>query len=252
MSDPLRVAAAVEGPTDAIVLRAVLDRILGDAEFEFQTLQPEGSAAFGSAPFGRTGVGWGGVYRWARQSAAEGEGSISRSSVLSNHDLLIVHVDADVAGATYASAGIRHPPSQDLPCERDCPPADQTTDALRTVVLRWLGLRRTVPRLVLCTPSKNTEAWVIAAVWPDNPVILRGNWECHPNPQRQLRALPLPRRFAKSASDYRAKQSEMTAAWPRVSAQCTEAARFAQEFRTALPRLGPQASTGPGSVRQDS
>ena len=61
MSEPLRVAAAVEGPTDAIVLRAVLDRRLGNAEFEFQTLQPEGSAVFGSAPFGKTGVGWGGV-----------------------------------------------------------------------------------------------------------------------------------------------------------------------------------------------
>ena len=60
MSDPLRVAAAVEGPTDVIVLRA----------------------------------------------------------------------DADVAGGTSASAGIRYPPSQELPCERDCPPADQTTNAL--------------------------------------------------------------------------------------------------------------------------
>ena len=59
MSEPLRVAAAVEGPTDAIVLRAVIDHLLERTEFEFQTLQPEGSAAFGSAPFGRTGVGWG-------------------------------------------------------------------------------------------------------------------------------------------------------------------------------------------------
>ena len=124
-------------------------------------------------------MGWGGVYRWARQSATEGGGSVSGSSVLSNHDLLIVQVDADVAGTTYASAGIRHPAFQDLPCERDCPPADLTTNALRAVVLRWLGLRRNLAQLILCTPSKNTEAWVIAAVWPDNPVMLRGNWECH-------------------------------------------------------------------------
>jgi hypothetical protein len=91
-----------------------------------------------------------------------------------------------------------------------------------------------VPQLILCTPSKNTEAWVIAAVWSDNPVMLRGDWECHPNPQRQLRALPLARRFGKRVSDYRAKQSEITAAWPHVSAQCTEAARFDQEFRNAV------------------
>lgn len=242
MSEPLRVAAAVEGPTDAIVLRAAVEHLLENREFEFQTLQPEGSAAFGSAPFGRTGVGWGGVYRWARQSAAEGGGSVSGSSVLSNHDLLIVHVDADVAGNRYSSAGIRHPPYQDLPCEQDCPPADRTTDALRTVVLRWLGLCRSVPRLILCTPSKNTEAWVIAAVWPDNPVMLRADWECHPNPQGQLRALPLARRFAKRPADYRAKQSEITGAWPSVCAQCAEASRFDQEFRTALPQLRSSAS----------
>ena len=252
MSDPLRVAAAVEGPTDAIVLRAVLDRLLADTEFEFQTLQPDGSAAFGSAPFARTGVGWGGVYRWARQSATEGGGSVAGSSVLSNHDLLIVHVDADVAGTTYSSASIRQPLSQDLPCERDCPPADDTTNALRRVVLRWLGLRRSVPQLILCTPSKNTEAWVVAAMWPDNPVMQRGDWECHSNPQGQLRALPRARRFAKNASDYRAKQSEIAAAWPSVSAQCAEAARFTQEFRAALPPTGTQASAQPGTARQDS
>ena len=252
MSEPLRVAAAVEGPTDAIVLRAVLDRLLGNAEFEFQTLQPEGSAVFGSAPFGKTGVGWGGVYRWARQSATEGGGSVAGSSVLSNHDLLIIHVDADVAGTTYASAGVRHPPCQDLPCERDCPPADQTTNALRTVVLRWLGLRRSVPRLILCTPSKNTEAWVIAAVWPENPLMLRGDWECHPNPQHQLRAMPLARRVRKRATDYRAKQREIAAAWPGVSARCTEASRFEREFRAALLPLGARASAEPDSARQDS
>ena len=158
---------------------------------------------------------------------------------------LIVHVDADVAGNSYSSAGIRRPPHQDLPCEQDCPPADYTTDALRTVVLRWLGLRRSVPQLVLCTPSKSTEAWVIAAVWPDNPVMLRGNWECHPNPQGQLRALPLARRFAKRASDYRARQGEIIAAWPSVCAQCAEASRFEQEFRAALAWTGPRVSAEP-------
>ena len=48
MSDPLRIAAAVEGPTDVIVLEAILCALLPGVEFEFQTLQPEGSAAFGT------------------------------------------------------------------------------------------------------------------------------------------------------------------------------------------------------------
>ena len=92
MSEPLRFAVTVEGPTDAIVLEAILTALLPDDEFVFQTLQPEGSAAFGSAHFGSTGTGWAGVYRWSRQAVSEGGGSVSESSALSNHDVLIVHV----------------------------------------------------------------------------------------------------------------------------------------------------------------
>ena len=54
MSEPLRIAAAVEGKTDAIVLEAILKALLPDTDFKFQTLQPEGSVAFGSAPFSST------------------------------------------------------------------------------------------------------------------------------------------------------------------------------------------------------
>ena len=243
MSDTVRVAAAVEGPTDAIVLEAVLNalkRLLTNIEFEFQTLQPEGSVAFGSSP-SRTGTGWGGVYRWCRQSAAEGGGSVSGSSVLSNHDLLIIQVDADVAGKTYSSAGIRDAPSQDLPCNRPCPPASGTTNALRTVVLGWLGERQCPCRVVLCTPSKNMEAWVIATVWPTNPMITRGNWECHPSPEGQLGNLPRNRRFRKRASDYRDRQNELTKGWPRVSATLQEAARFQSEFLAACPIVSSSA-----------
>ena len=88
MSEPLRFAVTVEGPTDAIVLEAILTALLPDDEFVFQRLQPEGSAAFGSAHFGSTGTGWAGVYRWSRQAVSEGGGSVSESSALANHDVL--------------------------------------------------------------------------------------------------------------------------------------------------------------------
>ena len=177
MSNPVRVAVAVEGPTDAIVLQAILKCILGSIEFEFQILQPEGAASI-SLP--SAGVGWGGIYRWCRQSATKGGGSVGGSAVLSNHDLLIVHVDADVAGKTYASAGIRDAPRQDLPCNRPCPPPSDTTNALRTVVLGWLGESHRPSQVVLCTPSMNMDAWVVASVWPSNSVVIRGNWEFTP------------------------------------------------------------------------
>ena len=234
MSEPLRIAAAVEGPTDAIVLEAILKALLPDTDFEFQTLQPEGSDAFDSAPFSSTGVGWVGVYRWSRQSLREGGGSVSGSSALSFHDVLIVHVDADVAGRTYADGNIRDAPCEDLPCKKPCPPPDKTTNALRAVVLNWLGAHECPPRIVLCTPSKSIEAWVLAAVWPENNVVRRGDWECHRNPEGQLAALPKRRRFKKRPDDYRRRQSEIKKAWPQVSARLTEAARFEAEFLAAI------------------
>ena len=230
-------AAVVEGPTDAIVLQSVLRAVLPDStDFVFQTLQPDGSAAFGAASFTGTGVGWGGVYRWCRQSAREGGGSVSGSSAPTYHDLLIVHVDADVAGSRYSDGNIQDAPLDDLPCEEPCPPPEHTTNALRAVVLNWLGEHHRPPRIVLCTPSKSTEAWVVAAVWPGNSQVLRADWECRRNPEGQLAALPRRRRFRKSPSDYRQRSAELTEGWPSVSQGLTEAARFEAELLAALER----------------
>ena len=233
MSEPLRIAVSAEGPTDAIVLEAILNSLLPNSEFEFHTLQPEGSVAFGSAPVGTLGVGWVGVYRWSRQSVLEGGCSVSSSSVLSYHDVLIVQVDADVAGKTYSSGNIHNAPCADLPCEEPCPPPNSTTDALRAVILTWLGETTCPSRIVLCTPSKNIEAWVLAAVWPDNRLIQRGDWECHRSPEGQFGALPRGRRFKKRPSDYRRQQIKITEMWPSVSDRLTEAARFESEFLAA-------------------
>ena len=235
MSETLRFAAAVEGPTDAIVVEAILKALLPNHEFVLQTLQPEGSAAFGTAPFGRTGAGWAGVYRWCRQAISEGGGSVSDSSALSNHDVLIVQADADVAGERYANGNIRDAPNNDLPCEACCPPPHDTTNALRRVILGWIGERVCPQRIVLCTPSKSIEAWVLAAVWPHNDFVRRDNWECHRRPEGQLGALPKGRRFKKRPDDYRRKQGDIEEAWPEVSARLTEAARFEAELYAAMP-----------------
>ena len=231
MSEVLRVALAVEGRTDSIILEAILERICSGFEFVVDTLQPEESKAFPS----RMGSGgWSKVYRWCRQSASEGEGSVSDSSAYSKHDVLVVHVDADVAGKTYASGNINDAPADDLPCEKPCPPARATADALRTVVLGWLGEAQRPPRLVLCTPSKAMEAWVLAAIWPSHRLVQARDWECRPNPGTLLAALPKRRRLRKRAFDYRRRRGEFADAWPDVAARLTEAGRFESELRKAV------------------
>ena len=235
MSEPLRIAVVVEGPTDAIVLEAVVRALLPDREFELDTLQPEDSVAFGDGAFGSTGGGWSGVYRWCRQASEEGQGSVSGSEALFSHHVLIVHVDADVAGMTYADGNIVDAPRDDLPCEEPCPPAEATTNALREVLIGWLGEWERPPRVALCIPSMSTEAWVVAAVWPENRMVQKFDWECRRDPGSQLRALPMGRRFSKRRSDYRRKQAEIERGWQVVVERLTEAARFGRELLASIP-----------------
>ncbi|NQU26115.1 MAG: hypothetical protein HQ567_32920 [Candidatus Nealsonbacteria bacterium] len=232
MSDPLRVAAAVEGPTDFIVLSAAIKSLLRDEEFVFHSLQPEFSAAF-AAPGGQMGLGWSGVYRWCRQTADQGAGRVSQSPVFAFHDLLIVQVDADVAGKTYKSGWIENE-TGDLPCEKPCPPASDTTDALRLVILRWMGETEVPDQLVLCTPSKSMEAWVMAALFPTNRFVARSGWECHANPAAQLGQQPIKHRIEKRPQDYAAKSAEFRTTWPRVRRKLTEADRFSVDFLAAV------------------
>src|SRR5262249_31104571 len=69
--------------------------------------------------FGATGSGWVGVYKWCHQAAARGNGRLRTDAlVFENYDLVILHLDADVAGANYGQGSIQ-PLSTDgpLPCE---------------------------------------------------------------------------------------------------------------------------------------
>lgn len=234
MSSAVRIAAAVEGPTDAIALQAILSAVFPDTEFEFQTLQPEGSLAFDSNLFSDMGYGWGGVYRWIGQAVQEGDGSISGCSVLDYHDLLLVQVDADVARTTYQSANIDDAPRDDLPCDQACPPASATTNALQAVILNWLGEEACPEGVVLCTPSKSIDTWVLAAVCPGNRVVRRKDWECNLNPAGQFNALPKAVRFGKSVRDYRGHQHIVTKNWSAVAARLSEAARFQADLLSSI------------------
>src|SRR5205085_10570829 len=93
MSDPLRIALVAEGPTDGVVIEAALRSMLSERPFVLTQIFPEGSISFG-----QLGTGWAGVYRWCHQSAKRGNGRLQGDAlVFQNYDLLILHLDADVA-----------------------------------------------------------------------------------------------------------------------------------------------------------
>ncbi|MBK7780579.1 MAG: hypothetical protein IPJ58_07275 [Ardenticatenia bacterium] len=234
MSEPLNVALVAEGPTDGIIIECALRSMLQGRRFVMTQLQPEGSVAFGySRP------GWGGVYRWCKQSALRGGGRLAMDRlVLDRFDVLVIHLDADVAAGTYADAGIV-PDSKDeaLPCELPCPPVSDTTNALRDVLLTWCGERAAPPTVALCMPSKSTEAWVVASLYEtDAAVTATTPFECSENPGARLTQQPKVQRIRKSQSDYRSQEAALQAAWSSIASAdgLQEAHRFRSDFMLAL------------------
>ena len=233
MSEPLRVALVAEGPTDGVVIRAALRAILGERLFVLTQIFPEGSITFGA-----TGSGWVGVYKWCHQAVARGNGRLRNDAlVFENYDLLLLHLDADVAGANYGQGSIQ-PLASDGPlqCERQCPPASDTTTALRSVLLSWCGEQAVPDRCVVCIPSKSTEAWVLASLFPTDHAVLQGI-ECHPDPASRLAQQPAANRIHKRRRDYLEQEDALKSAWPNIAGPggLSEARRFQTEFLAMLP-----------------
>lgn len=189
MSDTLRIALVAEGVTDYEVLSAAVESMLGGRPFVLKLLQPEGSVAFtGGGNAGALGGGWRGVYRWCLQAAQRSGGRVGDDPLFLAYDVLLLHLDADVASEDPAKLAVAPIPelAEMLPCERPCPPPIATVDALRMVMLAWIGEPQVPPGTVLCTPSKSTEAWVMAAIFPNDKETAKEHWECHPKPESRL------------------------------------------------------------------
>ena len=238
MSD-VRIGLVAEGKTDLIIINAALKSILKNRTFILQPLQPETSAPFGGA--GPHGGGWGGVYRWCRQLVSMQE-PVGENPSLAAFDLILFHLDADVAGEKYSNANITDG-LEDLPCQRPCPPATDSVDALRKVITGWLGLsdNGVLPdRWVFCNPSMCPEAWLIAALYRDTEPGIMSKIECNPNLENWLSQRPISEggRFIshgkKRASVYQEVSPRITAAWGEVCARCSQAHRFTEEVLVAL------------------
>jgi hypothetical protein len=235
MSNPLRIALVAEGPTDAVVIEAALQAMLGERSFVLKQVFPEDSSAFGSM-----GTGWVGVYKWCHAAAARGNGNLSGDRLIfgaGNYDLLLLHLDGDVAGCNY-SDGSLVPLQHDgaLPCAQACPPPKDTMNELRKVLLSWCGEAVTPPKTVLCLPSKSTEAWVVALLFPTDQAIAQGI-ECYANPESRLGQQPAAVGIRKTKRDYLSRSAELAQAWPRIAtpAAVGEAFRFQTEFLATVP-----------------
>lgn len=238
MSD-LQIALVVEGPTDRIIIEAALKAILAPQSFTAHLLQPETSDALGGA--GGLGGGWGGVYRWCRQQVSMGF-PVAQNPSLAWFDMVIVHLDADVAGKRYYEANIKDE-LDDLPCELPCPPAAASVDRLQSVISRWLNLPETKPeKWVFCIPSKCSEAWLVTSLYQASETDLMRNIECYSTLDNWLGQRPLRegarliRGDKKQRRAYQEKAPVLTDSWGEVCRHCTQAMRFGEDVPAALRR----------------
>lgn len=228
----LRVALAVEGVTDYAILVALIARLIDWRATTFSYLQPEFSATF--EPAGYAQGGWSFLYRWCRTTAElNGPNGLEDNVLFLNHDVLVVQIDADVAGRDYQSGHIEDP-ANDLPCAQPCPPVSDTTAALRKVVLRWLNTPQSPPRLVICIPAQCLETWLLAGLYPTDRNTQSPDLECLPCPEGRLANKPKAGRLisgnTKNRLVYQQRAREFANQWPGVTRHCTEALRFEQDL----------------------
>lgn len=248
MSD-IQVGIVAEGHTDFIVIESILrnieNMILKPTDRRFHPislLQPIESDAFDG--FGDTGSGWSGVYKWCIQSKEKGNGSVSQDREVRHFDLIIYHLDADVSSCTYESGRIQNDCS-DLPCRMECPPAVDSVNALRTVLLGWMGEESLPTKSLICIPAHNIETWVTACLFPAEPIIQEPNIECTDHCVHFLSTQPSSARlvrlkegrYKKLSKRYSLKRQNISDGWPNAVSLLSEAQRFDNDTRIFLDAI---------------
>ena len=140
----LRVGIVAEGLSDFLVFEQVMKKICSDVEFV--RLQPNQTLLTGLSN------GWTGVRAWCRRYGNRLESFMGEAQGEPLH-VLVIHADCSMADKEGA--------------ERPCPPASETALALSEVISQsWLNRTSLPDFVVIATPSKSSDAWVIATFEP--------------------------------------------------------------------------------------
>jgi hypothetical protein len=224
-----RIYFVTEGLTDQIVIQGLIEQWLGDEEFTASRIQPP-SSAYAEGLNSNLSEGWKGVLAWC---AGKRGGPAGRDEALRQADCLIIHMDADVAPDPAFKS-----PAFDGPYQ----PASHACDWIREHLTTSLGGSH--PKVVLCVPAQDLEAWILCALHP-TVADAHAPIESHPEPCALLAVQKAPRlvrnkdgRLRKETAKYRDSLSKIVKGWPNCMAgdepRCPEAARFEQDAKRVL------------------
>jgi len=232
MSD-IRVGIVCEGKTDFYLISKIVQLHFANPVV-VTLLQPELSEINSCGPLGG---GWGGVYKWCRSIAKQSSNS---QLPLMNHDLIIIHLDADVTECNYEDYGIspsEYQSFRQLPANFTCPPPSNAANYLAAALIQWLGKNDLPNSWVVCIPSKSIEAWVVACKYSDAFLHDDSLLECNKRLENWLAQRPIQDgdRFIKSgkkhAKTYRNFADKMTQEdWNKIQDICIQAKQFQREL----------------------
>lgn len=227
-----RIGLVAEGPTDYELINAALKAIL-QRPFVLNLLHPESSLSV-------LGGGWGGVLKWCDAASQRHVGSLDSDPTLALFDLLIIHLDADVALKQYTDCGpfvVKMAIEKGwplLPCNQPCSPVANTCASLQAVLLGWLGNAQPGAKTALCLPAQSTGAWMVAALLNTAHPLCQG-LECNPEAEAGLAFLPMAQRVkSKSRIEYRKHAAAVERNWIDVKALCSQAGTFEQAVVAVL------------------
>lgn len=229
----LRIALVAEGPTDGLIIEAGLRAFLTNRPFVLNQLQPEATQP-------QIGTGWGGVLKWRQAFRQSGCVALEDDPKLAGFDMLILHLDADVAHKSYADYGPQvaqmaaDAALQAMPFSQPCPPPSATVVLVQALLRSWLGIAAIGSKTAFCIPSKSTEAWLAAALL-SNKANLMADIECEMNSERILANLPKAQRVRKSRREYLAHVDTITETWAdRIKLCCSQAIDFEARATSVL------------------
>ncbi len=160
-------------------------------------------------------------------------------------DMLVIHVDAEVA-AEHDLQEEDDAPITDV--QQPCPPIAATASQLGRVIGRWLQCNDFPPQVILAIPAQDTESWTFAALFPEDELCRRDDYECtrrgrdHPGYRLTLKKYGkvLRRRggeVKKPRRRYEQAILQVAANWDRVCEICSQARQFTQDAQGVLADL---------------
>jgi hypothetical protein len=213
----LVVGFVVEGSTDFVVLRRVVESVFGD--IEDQCLQPQTDELDRTKPGAKSG--WSEVKAWCHR--LEDLDELFDPMVGEPLDLLVIAIDLDIA----IRAGLEK-----------CPENLDGYDARRlcNIVKSWLP-RPLSERVIIAIPVMSLEAWILAALYPK-----RSRFEADLAPAEALvRAGKIERGRNgpwKRAVEYRPFAELVAKRLKRVRTACGEANRFVAKLERTKSLVG--------------